>query len=200
MKAILMPIRPEWCNLIASGKKTVEIRKTQPRMEMPFKVYIYCTSPNTKDPNRLLEVHNYEDQKIYKCNGKVIGEFVCDKIESFGVPYPAFQSKMRQDILKNSCMSYQQLHEYGRHDALYAWHISGLKIYDKPKELIEFNKPNVPDINDVDELCDGCRATCGENLRCTEDLCLEAYRSYIQAYFMIKRPPQSWCYVEELED
>lgn len=42
-KAILMSIRPEWCDLILQGKKTVEVRKTRPKMKTPFKVYIYCT-------------------------------------------------------------------------------------------------------------------------------------------------------------
>ena len=43
MKAVLISIQPKWGELIASGKKTVEIRKTKPKLETPFKVYIYCT-------------------------------------------------------------------------------------------------------------------------------------------------------------
>ena len=41
MKAVLMSIRPKWCELIANGKKTIEVRKTRPKMETPFKCYIY---------------------------------------------------------------------------------------------------------------------------------------------------------------
>ena len=44
-KAVLISIRPKWCELIASGKKTIEIRKTRPKIETPFKCYIYCTRP-----------------------------------------------------------------------------------------------------------------------------------------------------------
>lgn len=43
MKSILISIRPEWCEKIVSGEKTVEIRKTRPKLEPAFKVYIYCT-------------------------------------------------------------------------------------------------------------------------------------------------------------
>ena len=43
MKAVLMSIQPKWCELIASGKKTIEIRRNIPKLDAPFKVYIYCT-------------------------------------------------------------------------------------------------------------------------------------------------------------
>lgn len=43
MKSVLISIQPKWCELIASGKKTIEVRKTKPKLETPFKVYIYCT-------------------------------------------------------------------------------------------------------------------------------------------------------------
>lgn len=42
-KAVLMSTQPKWCELIANGKKTVEVRKTRPKLKTPFKVYIYCT-------------------------------------------------------------------------------------------------------------------------------------------------------------
>ena len=55
-KAVLISIRPQWSQKIMTGQKTVEVRKTRPKMDTPFKCY------------------------IYKCgNGKVIGEFLCDE-------------------------------------------------------------------------------------------------------------------------
>lgn len=30
-KAVLISIRPEWCDLIVRGEKTIEVRKTRPR-------------------------------------------------------------------------------------------------------------------------------------------------------------------------
>lgn len=43
MKSVMISIKPKYCELIASGKKTVEVRKTRPKIETPFKCYIYCT-------------------------------------------------------------------------------------------------------------------------------------------------------------
>ena len=47
-KAVLLSIRPNWCKKIANLRKTVEIRKTAPNLEVPFKCYIYCTKPEEK--------------------------------------------------------------------------------------------------------------------------------------------------------
>lgn len=44
-KAVLLSIRPKWCEKIANGEKIVEVRKTRPKMNTPFKCYIYCTLP-----------------------------------------------------------------------------------------------------------------------------------------------------------
>jgi predicted transcriptional regulator len=52
--AVLLSIRPEWCALIAGGKKTVEVRKTRPKLETPFKAYIYETSGDQRVGNENL--------------------------------------------------------------------------------------------------------------------------------------------------
>lgn len=39
----MISIRPKWCEKICSGEKTIEVRKTRPKLETPFKCYIYCT-------------------------------------------------------------------------------------------------------------------------------------------------------------
>ena len=43
-KAVLISIRQEWCERIINGQKTIEVRKTRPKMDTPFKCYIYCTT------------------------------------------------------------------------------------------------------------------------------------------------------------
>lgn len=78
-KAVLISIKPKWCAKIASGEKTIEVRKTRPKLDTLFKAYIYCTMPDTKDPHNILELHG-ADGKIRKANGKVIGEFTCERI------------------------------------------------------------------------------------------------------------------------
>lgn len=137
MKSVLISIQPQWCELIASGKKTVEVRKTQPKLEPPFKCYIYCTKGQTIWTGK---VEDYGTLTTIG-NGKVIGEFVCDKITPFDVPYPAYQKELDKAILEQSCLTYYQLHRYAYHDKLYGWHISDLRIYDKPRPLSSFTKP-----------------------------------------------------------
>ena len=51
-KAVLLSIQPRWCGLIVSGKKTIEVRKTRPKIETPFKCYIY----QIKSKDKLLDV------------------------------------------------------------------------------------------------------------------------------------------------
>ena len=41
MDCVLISIKPEWVELILSGKKTIEVRKGLPNLKQPFKVYIY---------------------------------------------------------------------------------------------------------------------------------------------------------------
>lgn len=178
MKSVLLSIKPKPCELIASGKKTVEIRKNRPKIDVPFKVYMYQT----------------KGRWIYKIlewlglyQRKVIGEFVCDRIDKYEAEFTE-DDECYQDIrlvwkdedfddeedflvvtsnekdnpddcklCKESCLSFEEIKQYigicfGEN--FYAWHISDLVIYDKPKELSEFS---------------------------------------------LTRPPQSWCYVEEIE-
>ena len=133
MKAVLMSIQPKWCELIASGKKTVEVRKTKPKLEVPFKVYIY----ETKDKRyENVGVMGWKDDGtgynfVNRC-GKVIGEFVCDAMvvdRTYGHDDPLYRA---------ACMEAADIAAYCVNPKMYAWHISELKIYDKPKELSEF--------------------------------------------------------------
>jgi predicted transcriptional regulator len=124
MKAVLMSIKPRWCELISSGKKTVEVRKTKPKIAPPFKVYIY----ETKDKRyENIGVCGWkEDGTKYIFNnhcGKVIGEFVCDKITKGNF------------YLKDTCLTSEEYNAYCHYGAPYGWHITDLVIYDKPKEL-----------------------------------------------------------------
>lgn len=43
MVEIILSLRPKWWRKIVSGEKTVEVRKTIPRVGLPFKVYVYET-------------------------------------------------------------------------------------------------------------------------------------------------------------
>lgn len=129
-KAVLISIKPEWCELIMRRKKTLEIRKSRPKLETPFKCYIYCT----KAPKGWLRV-----DKMIRLDTKIIGEFVCDKVTAFGVFENGSVQDFNFDKLKNSCLSYGAISRYiGTNKIGYSWHISDLKIYDMPKELNYF--------------------------------------------------------------
>lgn len=191
MKAVLISIQPKWCELIASGKKTFEVRKTKPKLETPFKVYIY----QTLKPVSVMfhgtggHISEYDKTLCYnKRSGKVIGEFVCDSVDDMPYVTSAVNGTMIPRYVGNkepcTCLSEIDIFKYGRGNLLYDWHISDLIIYDEPKELSEFlckcNKT----------YCTGC-----------EDFCDEGETSFRMCggLVMVKRPPQSWCYVEEGE-
>ena len=78
MRAVLISIRPKWCEKIINGDKTIEVRKTRPKLDTPFKCYIYCTLP--KYPHEDFIATDYPRPQFYG-GGKVIGEFTCDRID-----------------------------------------------------------------------------------------------------------------------
>lgn len=149
--AVMISIRPLWCNKIASGSKTIEIRKSQPRMKPPFRCYIYQTKPKYGDWNEK--------------DGRVIGEFVCDKL----IPIQVFSDSIQHYLyygINNSCVPYDDIVNYiGNNHTGYGWNITNLVIYDKPKEISDFYTES------------GATSDC-------------------PALVKMKRPPQSWCYVE----
>lgn len=157
---VLLSIQPKWCELIASGEKTVEIRKTRPKLETPFKCYIYCTINGTTSKER--------DRNIFTdLSGKVIGEFVCDKIIAAGYGSYSILSKLRTWIHEWDLLAYAD----GK--TVYGWHISDFVLYDKPKELTDF------------KFCNSVKGRWDKN----------GNREMI-----VRKPPQSWCYVEKESD
>lgn len=200
MKSVLLSIRPQWCELIASGKKTVEVRKTAPKLKTPFKVYMYCTKGKTflyRNPNNgelFLDSNggyrggDYEDRYL---TGKVIGEFVCSKI--YEIEYGGCRYMINNDrsftnrIAEESCLWYDDLYRYLGDKTGYGWIIINVKIYDKPKDLWEFKPWCEKYIIAYDplEVCCDCKNA--------------VYDEYGELYGCgLARPPQSWCYVEEL--
>ena len=168
MKSVLTSIHPKWCELIASGKKTIEVRKTAPK-QVPFKAYIYETYDK-----------KYVDIGICWGNGKcfehgckkVIGEFVCDYIDPF------FDDK-------DACLSSEYVEKYANGKVVYGWHISDLKIYDKPRELSDFGR--------------GCVAEHINEIHCRDCKKPESFDDFCEVMCKpLNRPPRSWCYVEEL--
>lgn len=208
-KAVMISIRPKWCEKICSGKKTIEVRKTRPKLETPFKCYIYCTQASVRyqticgchvlnsdelyrhpeqgikhgDSIELMLCENYTKDNFL--NGKVIGEFTCDLIYELETRSPGGSYYVKgedqpttNDVARQSCLTLKDMHEYLKGAKGYGWHISNLKIYDTPKELGEFKG-----------LC-----------KVDADCCACPYYNYTKMDCdgrKIKRPFQSWGYVEE---
>lgn len=197
-KAVMISIRPKWCKKIASGEKTIEVRKTKPKLDTPFKCYIYCT----KDKH-LAFMQNQTGTNLIACmdanaaipvggaigNGKVIGEFTCDRIYELETKAPGGSYYVKgedqpttNDVARQSCLTLKDMHEYLKAAKGYGWHISNLVIYDEPKELVEFRRVCINDL-----YCESCAMYRNNGGKCGN----ESLR--------LKRPPQSWCYVEEVE-
>ena len=206
MKSVLISIRPKWCELIASGEKTVEMRKTRPNIQTPFKCYIYCTK-----------------RKMVTCsevngNGKVIGEFICDKLTYVEARIDDNGEKHLANanfLLRKSFLSEKQMFDYlynadRKTGGGWAWHISNLKIYDKQRELSEFwayNEKLHKRYDSEEDFC--CYNDTNEYGEALTD-CGDAYNNILNCYrcweewsgwcHNVTRPPQSWCYVEELQN
>ena len=201
MKSVLLSIKPKYCELIVGGIKTIEVRKTKPKLDTPFKCYIYETK--TKDFYSALH------KKII---GKVIGEFICSKITEFesefwdDETYERIQTiikdceryfesgeyeyetvatneyeKYKENWLcKQSCVSWEEMRKYVGTGikGFYGWHISQLKNYDMPKELSGFRQ---------------CH-------KCEHYFYCKAGEYSCDGVYKLTSPPQSWCYVEEVTE
>lgn len=186
MKAVMLSLRPQWCKKIFDGEKTIEVRKSAPKLQTPFKVYVYCTKERmTRVPSMYAYLHKNEPRACaeygtietwgeigdvivnphlaskhvsFGMHGKVIGEFVCDKVDKIVLTARGYTINndiaYTNKVARESCLYFDDLQKYLGENVGYAWHISDLKIYDKPRELGEFG---------------------------------------------IARAPMSWCYVEELQ-
>ena len=167
IKAVLISIQPKWCNLIANGEKTIEVRKSRPKLETPFKCYIYCT----KAPKGWCW---FGPPKLRR-DGVVIGEFVCKMITPIAYTMDGLADVVDCDT---ACMEPLDFLKYGKGKPLYAWHISELKIYDKPREISEFCYYKKVDWWDYGH---------------------HTNKPQWELRYL-ERPPQRWCYVEEYEE
>ena len=181
MKAVLMSIKPKWCEKIFSGEKTIEVRKTAPKLKPPYKVYVYCTNSRF-DITDIDDLTSKSVRVVSEGRGKVIGEFVCDEkhdIQFTGASYLINNDiSLTNGIAKQSCLWFDDMFSYLGVKGGAALHITAPKLYDTPKELSEFRKPDVWYTTETDNTSVLVHETGGT----------------------ITRPPQSWMYAEEIEE
>ena len=180
----MISIQPKWVEKIVSGEKTVEVRKTKPKCEVPFKCYIYCTQGKLKDLGII-------GNEIYQKLMKVIGEFVCDRVSEYEC-----SSKGHGELATTcgTCLTYDEILNYCNGNDLYGWHITDLVVYDEPRELSEFYTEGDCDCMN----CKKCYWFDRGNGYNVENDCNLAYKcvELHKSFKPILRPPQSWCYIE----
>lgn len=179
-KAIIISLNPQWYYWISEGSKTLELRKSRPKLKTPFKVYVYLTKFHL--PRNL-----GWGGKPADCGGHVVGEFICDSITKYqyGIGYDENYASLHL-MLSGKFKDAKEIYDYGRGKTLYGWHISKLKVYDKPKKLSDFYK-----------ICDGlydcgmcwdCEYAIGEEHDCGKN-----------GKTFLSKPPQSWEYIDGVE-
>lgn len=126
-----------------------------------------------------IKVYTYESG--FDGRHKVVNEWICRTSTEWricmGVP---------AHLPKRACVSVGEIREYSgkNYDNITEMEISDLKIYDEPKELDEFKKAGF--MTEEEWLY-----ALYPNTHCN-------YEAWAKK-FDITRPPQSWCYVEELK-
>ena len=188
-KAVLVSIVPWWCLEIAHGNKTVEVRKNKPNLPTPFKTYIYVTKKrpllawgdvfrgNWETEFTTITGRSFDEaSRIWDIfNGNIMGEFVCDQIFplSFYASDATYFDTEPPLSVPGTCLTDKEIAEYlGNGKTGYGWHISDLVIYDEPKKLSDFKRHDP-----------------------TYDF---AFFGEMDRTYSVSRPPQSWCYVEEI--
>ena len=178
MKSILISIKPKWVAKILNGEKTIEIRKSMPKCDLPIDVYIYCTKEKPKAiltdkgcvvANTLIVGGNSQYKSGYSLSGQIVGKFTLNKVD---IVWKTINEEHPKHLLENSCLSFEELHSYLNGSIGYAWQIDDLEIFNELKELRDFKKTNkfgVPQYEFGNGTCD---------------------------YKKIKKAPQSWCYIE----
>ena len=183
MKAIMISIKPKWVAKILNGEKTVEIRKTMPKCDLPIDVYIYCTKDRFSGCLYDEMTKKYEPYMgTHMLNGKVVAKFTLNKVEEWDI----WQEDLEEKI-KLACLSTKEFDDYSKGQVAYAWHISNLVIFDEPKELSEFKKPNTPSYEQTKPFAE----------MFGEPYTQEEYKKQCERFgFVLTKAPQSWCYVE----
>ncbi len=176
---VLISIRPHWVSEIVAGLKDVEVRKGRPKQETPFKCFIYETQARTDTPWMDEDGH-----MIFKGRGMVVAEFICDRIYRFSTSSTLKEDNdlSDEDMMLMSRLTMKELMDYEYSATpkeftiykigLFGWHISDLKVYDKPRPLSDF---------------------------CTGSSVLTWSKDGRTVYTGMKHAPQSWCYVAEAD-
>lgn len=193
---ILASLKPYYYYLIGERKKTIEVRKSALK-NLPQDIVFYMS----KDEKSFAKIPKEFQEKYRKHFGKVGIKVICDRIDEYKYVYcdhPEIGYPVGYDCgdnwydiddedLQKACLTEEEFKRYGNGKPLYGWHISNLKVYDKPKELSEFYRPC-----SYSGICYSCNRFRPNGTPNDEpnDFCDGE----------IIRPPQSYMWVKELKE
>lgn len=198
---ILASLKPYYYYLIAEEKKKIEVRKSALK-NLPQDIVFYMS----KDEKSFAKIPKEFQEKYRKHFGKIGIKVVCDRIDEYKYVYcdhPEIGYPVGYDCgdnwydiddedLQKACLTEEEFKRYGNGKTLYGWHISDLKIYDKPKELSEFK---TPPCEKSEKACGNCKWLVKIN---TPDV--YECECYVEDGRPITRPPQSYMWVKELKE
>ncbi len=175
MKSVLASLKPYYYYLVSEGIKKIEVRKNTPRTSDWNKEVLFYMSKDVKSFDKIPKEFQGKYRKHF---GKVGMQIVCDEVYEWKYDY-CDGVDIDDDLILDTCLDREDINIYAKGKTLYGWHISDLKIYDKPKPIMQFYKPCPIEIKN----CPGC----------------EFYSTYTGTCMNnITRPPQSYMYVEEV--
>lgn len=139
-KDLLMSIQPQWVYKICNRTKTIEIRKTKSKYDPKFRIFIYCTKNGE-------QLHILDQRTVVKgkstvrpdlnLNGKIVGHCTCPEIKEFKWDDINRCYDIDDDSLKASCLTQEQLYEYGKGQTLYGYVLSTFMMYCAPCDISE---------------------------------------------------------------
>ena len=196
MKAILISTRPQWVELILNLIKKDEIRKGTAIGKAINKliaeqgvapILLYCTKgkwglydnrSHITSASDIFFIDRFGYDKPPLLNGKVVAQFNATAEEIVTVNrldtgkvilYRGHKDGLtNRELMEGSCLTFKEMNDYLQGEKGTAVHINDLKIFDKPKEISEFNTT---------------QRIRYANLGLTE-------------IKPLTRAPQSWCYVK----
>lgn len=204
MLAILMSIRARHTADIINELKKRELRKKFPKHYRGW-VYIYCCKDHclvnypcpVTNRQQYLYVNRLDhgtQASLYALNakyleGKVVARFWVDDVTEYinggrwndDNTFGSYDDYIKDKVCEEACITEEELFAYSDDLAFSSIHISKLEVFEEPKELFEFGhfvkaKRTKDDIEF--EKMMGCKTFYGSKL------------------MPLKRPPQSWQYVE----
>lgn len=175
MKSVLASLKPYYYYLVGEGIKKIEVRKDMPKASDWNKEVLFYMS---KDVKSFAKIPKELQEKYRKHFGKVGMHIVCDEVYEWKYDY-CDGVDIDDDLILDTCLDREDINIYAKGKTLYGWHIYDLKIYDKPKPIMQFYKPCPIEIKN----CPVCEFYSTNTGCCMNN---------------IDRPPQSYMYVEEL--